>query len=139
MSQKVRDVMSADVIVCDDTASVAEVARIMRDRHVGDVLVRSNGRLHGIATDRDIVVRCVAEEGEVGRAAIGDLFTTDPVMVDADASIDDAVERMVDHKVRRLRVVEAGRLVGVVSLGDLAVDSERKSALGDIGAARSNS
>jgi CBS domain-containing protein len=130
--------MSDDVVVCDDSTSVAEVARIMRDRHVGDVLVRSNGRLRGIATDRDIVVRCVAEGGEVGRASIGDLLTTDPVMIDADAAIDDAVERMRDHKIRRLPVVEDGRLVGVVSLGDLAADSDRKSALGDISAARPN-
>ena len=87
----------------------------MRDRHVGDVLVRSNGRLRGIATDRDIVVRGVAEGGDVKGAPIGDLLTTDPVMVDADAPIDDAVERMVDHKIRRLPVVEDGRLVGVGS------------------------
>jgi CBS domain-containing protein len=131
--------MSDDVVVCDDTTTVAEVARMMRDRHVGDVLVRADGRLRGIATDRDIVVRCVAEGGEISQATIGDLLTTDPVMVDADASIDDAVERMVDHRIRRLPVVEDGRLVGVVSLGDLAADSDRKSALGDISAAHPNS
>src|SRR5262245_2047101 len=139
MRQKVRDVMSEDVIVCDYATSVADVARIMRDRHVGDVLVRSNGKLRGIATDRDIVVRCVAEGGEVERAPIGDLLTTDPMMVEPDASVDEAVERMVEHSIRRLPVVEDGRLVGVVSLGDLAIDGDKRSALAKISAARPNS
>ena len=139
MHQKVRDVMSTDVIVCDDTTSVADVARIMRDRHVGDVLVSSNGKLRGIATDRDIVVRCVAEHGDTERAGIGDLLSKDPVMVEPEAPVEDAVRSMVDHSIRRLPVVEEGRLVGVVSLGDLARDRDEKSALGSISAARPNS
>ena len=139
MSQKVRDVMSTDVIVCDDSTSVADVARIMRDRHVGDVLVSSNGKLRGIATDRDIVVRGIAEKGDVERTGIGDLLSTDPVLVDPDADIEDAVRRMVDHSIRRLPVVEDGRLVGFVSLGDLAQDRDERSALGSISAARPNS
>jgi CBS domain-containing protein len=139
MSQKVRDVMSNDVIVCDESTSVADVARVMRDRHVGDVLVSGGGKLRGITTDRDIVVRCVAERGDVENIGIGNLLTTDPVMVDPDAPIEDAVKRMVEHSIRRLPVVEDGRLVGVVSLGDLAVERDKRSALGSISAARPNS
>jgi len=139
MSEKVRDVMSTDVIVCDGTTSVADVARIMRDGHVGDVLVSSDGKLRGIATDRDIVVRCVAERGNVEQSGIGDLLTEDPVMVEPETTLEDAMKQMVDHSIRRLPVVEDGRLVGVVSLGDLAQDVDDRSALGSISAARPNS
>src|SRR5436853_44303 len=138
MAQKVKDVMSTDVIVCEAETSVADVARIMRDRHVGDVLVSSEGRLRGIATDRDIVVRYVAEEGDAEQGRIGDLLTTDPVMVDPDAEVGDAVQRMVDNSIRRLPVVDDGKLVGVVTLGDLAADRDDTSALGSISAARPN-
>jgi CBS domain-containing protein len=138
MSDKVRDVMSTDVIVCDADTSVADVARIMRDRAVGDVLVSSDGRLRGIATDRDIVVRCVAERADVEHVSVGELLTSDPVMVDPDAPLDDAVQRMVDNSIRRLPVVEEGRLVGVISLGDLAIDRDKQSALGSISSARPN-
>jgi len=138
MVQKVKDVMSTDVIVCDADTTIADVARIMRDRHVGDVLVSSDGRLRGIATDRDIVVRCVAEKGDLDDRRIGDLLTTDPVMVDPDASVGDAVQRMVDNSIRRLPVVDDGKLVGVVTLGDLAIDRDDTSALGSISAARPN-
>jgi len=138
MVQKVKDVMSTDVIVCDADTTIADVARIMRDRRVGDVLVSSDGRLRGIATDRDIVVRCVAEKGDLDDRRIGDLLTTDPVMVDPDASVGDAVQRMVDNSIRRLPVVDDGKLVGVVTLGDLAIDRDDTSALGSISAARPN-
>jgi CBS domain-containing protein len=138
MSQKVREVMSTDVIVCDDGTTVGDVARVMRDRHIGDVLVSANGRLRGIATDRDIVVRCVAEGGNVDGVRIGDLLSTDPVMVDPEAPVEDAVKRMVEHSIRRLPVVEDGRLVGVISLGDLAQDRDEKSALANISSARPN-
>jgi len=138
MSQKVRDVMSTELIVCDDTATVADVARVMRDRHIGDVLVSSNGRLRGIATDRDIVVRCVAEGGNVEGASIGGLLSTDPIMIDPNAPVEDAVRRMAEHSIRRLPVVDDGKLVGVVSLGDLARDRDEKSALASISSARPN-
>ena len=138
MSGKVKDVMSTDVIVCDADTSVADVARIMRDRHVGDVLVSADGRLRGIATDRDIVVRCIAERADVEHVCVGDLLTNDPVMVDPEAPIEDAVQRMVDNSIRRLPVVDEGRLVGVVTLGDLAIDRDERSALGSISAARPN-
>jgi len=131
--------MSTDVIVCDDTTSVSDVARIMRDRHVGDVLVSSEGRLRGIVTDRDIVVRCVADKADLERGRIGDLLTTEPVMIDSGASVGDAVKGMVEHSVRRLPVLEDGRVVGVVSLGDLAIDNDDSSALASITKARPNS
>jgi CBS domain-containing protein len=130
--------MSTDVIVCDDSTSVADVARVMRDRHIGDVLVSSSGKLRGIATDRDIVVRCVAEGGDLERIEIGELLSTDPVMVDPQDPVEDAVKRMVEHSIRRLPVVEDGRLVGVVTLGDLARDRDEDSALANISAARPN-
>jgi CBS domain-containing protein len=132
MADSVRDVMSGELTTVEPGASVTEAAQKMRESEIGAILVVDDGQLRGLLTDRDIVVRVVAEKRdpddvEVGEIASGDLQTLEP-----DASIDDALRTMREGKVRRLPVVEDGEPVGIVSLGDLAAEREPESALGEI-------
>jgi CBS domain-containing protein len=133
----VRDVMTTDLVTCPVDASLRDAASLMRDRGIGDVLVTRDGRLEAIVTDRDIVVRCIADgasaDSSIEQACSADLTTVSP-----DSDIDRAIDLMSEQALRRLPVVEDGRPVGILSLGDLAVEKEPNSALGDISSAQPN-
>ncbi|HVH04480.1 MAG TPA: CBS domain-containing protein [Myxococcota bacterium] len=134
--QTVRDVMTPDPIVLDLTATVRDAARAMRARDIGDVLVANEGRFWGILTDRDIVVRAVAEHAEApGLCKLADVCTTDVECLGPDEDVMAAIRVMERSAVRRIPVVEEGRAIGVVTLGDLAVARDRESVLGKISAA----
>ncbi|WP_030185501.1 CBS domain-containing protein [Streptomyces violaceorubidus] len=136
MTQYVRDVMTGDPVTVEPLTSVAAVARIMRDGDLGAVLVTEGDRLRGLVTDRDLVVRSVAEGGDPEQTTVVGACSDDPVTVRSDEELDRAVRLMREHTVRRVPVVDDGRPVGIVSLGDLAVERDPESALGDISAAR---
>jgi CBS domain-containing protein len=134
MASTVADVMTNEPVSCPSSASVQDVARLMRDRGIGDVLVTDGGKLKGIVTDRDIVVRCLAE-GAVSGATVADACSKDLTVVEPGMRIADAAQLMAQLAVRRLPVVDNGRPVGIVSLGDLAVERDPESVLGQISAA----
>jgi CBS domain-containing protein len=137
--ETVRDLMTADPIVLDADATVAEAARCMRDRDVGDVLVRSEGRLCGIVTDRDLVVRCLADEGaDPRRQPLAELCTQDLLTLPPDADVEEAVQLMQENAIRRIPIVDGEQPVGIVSLGDVAIARDRRSCLGEISAAPPN-
>ncbi len=126
----IRDVMTANPTCVSPDDSIQNAARIMRDEDTGVVPVVENGRPVGIVTDRDIVVRAVAEDGQLNRC-IRDIVTGNIVSASPDMSTREAAELMSEHQVRRLPVVENDRLVGIVSIGDLAVKEGRDSRVGD--------
>jgi CBS domain-containing protein len=134
---KVRDVMTAEPIVLQQDQSIADAAQAMRDTSVGAVLVVDGDRLCGLVTDRDIVVRAVAESASPD-SPVGQVVSPDLVAVDADDETIDAARVMQDHAVRRLPVLDDGRIVGIVSIGDLAVSQGEDSALAHISAADPN-
>jgi CBS domain-containing protein len=135
-SKTIRELMTSDPVVLEATATVYDAARAMKKRDIGDVLVRRDGKLWGIVTDRDLVVRALAEEPDrAARMLLGDLATTDIASVSPDTPIDEAIRIMREKKVRRLPVVEGSRPLGILSLGDLAVARDLESALGEISAA----
>lgn len=135
MTSNLKDVMSTDLVTCPATTTIADAARLMRDHNIGDVLVTGDDdQLTGIVTDRDLVVRCLAD-GAAPDSPIDQACSTDLATVDAHSSVDDAVQMMRDHSLRRLPVVEEGRAVGIVTLGDLAIGQDPDSALGEISAA----
>ncbi|MEV6739621.1 CBS domain-containing protein [Streptomyces sp. NPDC051104] len=140
MTRQVRDVMSRGTVAVEPMTSVARAARLMRDENVGDVLVTYDSDLFGVLTDRDIVVRMIAENGDPDSTTAGSVCSRPPVVTLApDDTTDHAVALMRRHAVRRLPVVEKGGCpVGIVSLGDLAAAEDPRSALADVSNARPN-
>lgn len=133
---KVRDVMSEEVECASPTSSIQEVAKMMQKWDVGSVPICENRKLLGIVTDRDIVLRVVAQ-GNVGRSLDArQVMSKDVVTVTPDSDAHEASDLMSRHQVRRLPVVEKGELVGILALGDLAVErihvNEAGEALSDI-------
>jgi CBS domain-containing protein len=138
MTGTVREVMTVDPITVRQGDPLTEAAKLMRDADVGAVVVVDNDRVFGVITDRDITVRAVAEEIDPRAARVGDIVTHDLVAVSPDDDMDTAVELMRTHAVRRLPVLDGERLVGVVALGDLAVERDSDSALASISAEEPN-
>ncbi|WP_328564193.1 CBS domain-containing protein [Streptomyces coelicoflavus] len=138
MTQYVRDIMTGDPVTVEPLTSVTEVARIMRDRDLGAVLVTEGDRLRGLVTDRDLVVRSLAEGGDPEQTTVAGACSDDMVTVRSDEELGHAVALMREHAVRRVPVVDDGHPVGIVSLGDLAMERDPESALGDISVARPN-
>jgi CBS domain-containing protein len=134
----VRGVMKAAPVRCQTNAPVEEAARLMRDNDIGDVVVMDGSELVGILTDRDIAIRVVAEGLAPQETSVGDVCSADLVTVGPDDDVDTAVRLMREHAVRRLPVVEAGATVGVVSIGDVAMDREPQSPLAGISEAEPN-
>ena len=136
MPQHVSDIMTADPVTVEPQTSVTAVARLMRDRDLGAVLVTDGDRLRGLVTDRDLVVRALAEGGDLEQTTVAGACSDDLVTVAPDDDLDRAIRRMRKHAVRRVPVVNHGRPVGIVSLGDAAMERDPESALGDISAAK---
>jgi CBS domain-containing protein len=135
MAQHVRELMTKDPVTLPPSATLQDAARAMKDQDIGDVIVFEDDRIGGIVTDRDIVIRAVAEGRDPSQATLQGVVSGDVVTVTPDDSVATAIRLMRDHAVRRLPVVEEGRPVGVVSIGDLAVERDPDSALADISAA----
>jgi CBS domain-containing protein len=129
--------MTPEPIVLQRGQPIAEAARAMRDSRVGSVLVVDGAMLCGLVTDRDLVVRALAS-GASPDSPVGEVCSPDLVAVSADDDAEEAGRVMRDNAVRRLPVMEGGRIVGVVSLGDLAIEDAEEAALTDISAARPN-
>jgi CBS domain-containing protein len=132
MGQRVKDVMTAGPVVLGKDAPLVEAARLMRDQGIGDVIVVEGESAEGIVTDRDLVIRGVAEGADPSTTRLGQVISSDLVAVAPDDPTERAIELMRKRAVRRLPVVEDGRPVGVVSIGDLAVERDAESVLADI-------
>jgi CBS domain-containing protein len=134
----VRDVMTPNPITLSASDLVKQAACAMRDGDIGDVLVVDDGEIVGILTDRDIVIRVVAEDRDLSHASVGEICSRAILALRPEDAVETAVATMREHAVRRLPVVEEGQPVGIVSLGDLAVERDPHSALGKISAAPPN-
>jgi CBS domain-containing protein len=140
VGEKIREVMTKDPATCRTDETARDAAQAMRDGDFGAVVVVAPGEegVRGILTDRDIVVRAVAEGKAPSQTKISEIFTTEPTTLFPDDSIDEAVRALRNAHVRRLPVVEEGRVVGIVSIGDLAEARDERSALAAISAAAPN-
>jgi CBS domain-containing protein len=137
MAQRISELMATPVMIPAESTLV-DAARMMRDSEIGDVVVAAGDRPVGIVTDRDIVIRAIADGRSPERTAVSELCSGDLTTVSPDDDVSRAVSLMRDKAVRRLPVVKGGKLVGVISLGDLAIERDETSALADISAAESN-
>jgi CBS domain-containing protein len=138
MADTVREVMTANPVTLRVDEPLVAAAKQMRDADVGAVIAVQGSAVRGVVTDRDIIVRGVAEDLDPRTTRLGDLVTHDLVAVSVDDDVETAVELMRTHAVRRLPVMDGEQVVGVVSLGDLAVARDSDSALADISAEEPN-
>jgi CBS domain-containing protein len=135
MAQQIRELMTSNPVSMPGTESVYEAARAMRDQDIGDVIVIEHNQVCGIITDRDIATRIVAEAKDPARTTLADICSHSLLIVKPTDSVEEAIRLMRTHAIRRLPVVEEGKAVGIVSLGDLAVERDPGSVLGEISAA----
>ena len=126
MATSVRDVMTAGVETTTSSQPLHEAARLMKTGDFGSIPVVDEGRLVAVLTDRDIVIRAVAEGLDTTTTQVGQVASADPVTVSPDQDLDDALEIMSHHRVRRLPVIEDGRLVGMLSQADIALEAKEK-------------
>ena len=137
-TQKLREVMTPNPVTLPVKATIIDAARQMKEEDIGDVVILDGDRACGILTDRDIVVRAIAEGLDPNSTSLSDICTKDLVSLTPDDTVAAAVELMRDKAIRRLVVLEGTSPVGVVSIGDLAIESDGESALADISAAEPN-
>ncbi len=121
---QIRDLMTSNPTTCDSSAMVADAAKLMAQKDVGPIPVVDGDRLVGLVTDRDIVVRVVAEGRDASSTRLSDIVTSDLKTVSPDDELDVALRTMASAQVRRLPVVEDGRLVGIVAQADVARKGE---------------
>ncbi|MGP1907362.1 CBS domain-containing protein [Metabacillus sp. JX24] len=133
--QKVKDIMSEDIQVCTPLDNVYEAAVKMRDWDVGSIPVVEEDKLIGMITDRDLVIRGIAEK-HPGSNKVTNVMSDHLCTIGPDATAEEAARLMAEHQIRRLPVVENGRMLGMVSLGDLSLnhltDQRAGTALSDI-------
>jgi CBS domain-containing protein len=116
-----REIMTSGAECIGESETLVDAARKMRDLDIGSMpICGEDDRLKGMITDRDIVVRCVAEGKDPSQVRAGELGQGKPVTIGADDSVEEALRTMAQHKVRRLPVIDGHRLIGIVSQGDVA-------------------
>jgi CBS domain-containing protein len=120
MGTSIKEVMTRDVRACEPNATVAQAAKVMAQEDVGPVPIVEDGRLAGLVTDRDIVVRVVAEGRDPNTTTVREIASTKLVTVSPDDDLDEALKLLAERQVRRLPVVEGDRLVGIVAQADIA-------------------
>ncbi|MBV9610627.1 MAG: CBS domain-containing protein [Acidobacteria bacterium] len=124
----VREIMTSEVEIASPDTTLEEVATIMKAEDVGAIPVVEDGELVGIITDRDIVVRCVAEGKDPSETSVEDILSEDLETASPDMDVEEAVRLMSQRQIRRLPVVEDNRLVGMIAIGDIAVKGDEQAA-----------
>ncbi len=131
----VQDVMTTDPVALDASEPVLEAAKRMKENDIGDVIVVDGGQVCGVVTDRDIVVRVLAEARDPSQTRLGEVCSRDLATVSPGDDLTAAGDLMRERAIRRVPVVDNGRPVGIVSMGDLAIERDPDSALSHISAA----
>ena len=126
MAKSVRDAMTASVSSVGPSQSLADAAQLMKGEDVGSVPVVEEGRLAGIVTDRDIVTRAVAEQRDPQAVTVEEIASQELVTIEPEQDLDEALALMARHKVRRLPVLEEGRLVGMLAQADVALEAKEE-------------
>src|ERR1700746_3060361 len=139
MATKMRDIMSPAPVTMAATEPVSAAARAMKEHRIGTVLVVADGRLTGLVTDRDIAIRVLAENRDPATTRVGDICSAELAVLAPDDDVEEARRLVRERAVRRIPVVQDGTPVGVVSIGDLALETDQESALSRISATPPNS
>jgi CBS domain-containing protein len=131
MSILVRHAMSANPQTARPDMTAADAAGLMARLDVGVIPVAEGDELLGLVTDRDLVVRVVADRLDPAEVKLGEILTKSPITVTPDMKVSDARDLMAEHQIRRLPVVKAEKLVGIISMGDIAFADASKRAVGE--------
>ena len=131
MATSVRDAMTEKPHSIDASASVVEAARLMRDENIGSLPITDDGKLAGMITDRDITTTVVADGADPKATSVGDIGRQDSISVEPDKDLEEALQLMARHQVRRLPVVENGELAGIVTQADIAL-GENEEMTGEL-------
>jgi predicted transcriptional regulator len=119
--------MAGGLITCSPDTPIAQVAKLMRDRDTGDVLITDDGKPMGIVTDRDIAIRAAAAGADPSEEPIRKIMSKRLVTGRPDWNVDRVAKTMGKHQIRRLPIIQKGMLVGIISLGDVALRDKNKS------------
>jgi len=138
MAQKIKDIMTGSPITLTADQPVSDAATAMKEHGIGDVIVMTDGKMCGVVTDRDIVVRVIAQGREPQSTKLREVCSRDVQSVRPDDDVDRAIQIVRERAVRRVPVVDDGKPVGILSIGDLAIERDQKSALADVSAAAPN-
>jgi CBS domain-containing protein len=128
MAKSVRDAMTEGPRSIGASASVVDAARLMREEHIGSLPITDDEKLVGMITDRDITTRVVAEAADPKTTSVRDVYSRDLISVEPDQDLEEALQLMARHQIRRLPVVENGKLVGIVAQADIALKDNEKTA-----------
>ena len=123
---KIEDLMTKNVVTIETGDNLVKAAQKMSTENVGSLPVLENSKFVGILTDRDIVVRSIAKNENPEATMVRVAMTDNPITISPDLDVQDAASIMVEHQIRRLPVLEDTNLVGIVTLGDLAVDAKEE-------------
>jgi CBS domain-containing protein len=126
MGKRIREVMTPSPETVEPGQAVAEAAKLMKQADVGMIPVVQEGQLSGTVTDRDIVLRVIAEGKSPASTTVGEIASGEVVTVDPEQELEEALELMAKHQVRRLPVVENGRLIGVLAQADVAREGDER-------------
>ena len=120
MTKPVRSIMTKDVVTIDISRGATEAARLMTDRHISSVIIVDKEQPVGIITERDFVKKICAKELEISKVKVGDIMSRILTYADPDTSIDVAIQRMLNHNIRRLPILSEGKVIGIITVTDLA-------------------
>ena len=139
MAKQVRDLMNQKPIKVPRSSSLIDAARKMREAGVGAIVVEDDGKICGLITDRDIAIRAVAQGRDPNTTRVVDICSTELTTLSPNDDLDRAIDMMRKKAIRRVPVVDASnQAVGILSLGDLAMERDPRSVLGQISAAPPN-
>jgi len=127
----VKEIMTPDVVTCSPNDTLIHVAQKMQSMNVGSCPVVAQGNLVGIVTDRDITVRAISKGYDPANTYVNEIMTKDPIFGSPNMSVEDACGLMQDNQIRRLPIVDNNKLVGIVTLADLAIDLEEDALLAE--------
>lgn len=128
---KVRDVMTKDVTYVNPAETVSETAHLMQMNNIGSIPVCDQSGIVGIVTDRDIVVRSVAHGKNPQQTPVSDIMTTGVTTVNPEMEMNAVAKQMANSQIRRVPVIENNTLIGIVALGDVALDAKYDTEVAD--------
>jgi len=117
--KKVKELMTKDVVTINKEKTIVEAAQVIGDKGVGSLVITDNGNIVGVLTERDIITKCVAKGCEPSKTKVSEIMSSPVVAIDPEADIIDAAKLMVSKMIRRLPVLEGGKLVGIITTYDL--------------------